>query len=147
MFCSRMKYRATMDGQKVEQMLAHEGMRSSSMFETPTRRRRRRTESSRMRERSRRRRKVMNIAAMFGGIVFVPWEMPDDVLMTANAYIAFKREHLESWLTTQKKYPALPSCLWKIMSPRLQCIKRWVTATLRLLWTLNDELTGLFSTL
>ena len=40
-------------------------------------------------------------AGIVGGIMVGPWTVPDVMKITADAYIAFLKEHLKSWLKKQ----------------------------------------------
>ena len=41
-------------------------------------------------------------AGIIGGIMVGPWRVPDGTEITADAYIAFLKEYLESWLKRHK---------------------------------------------
>ena len=60
-------------------------------------------------------------AGIIGGIMVGPWRVPDGTKITADAYIAFLKEHLESWLKSKESPSGEPSYLCKIM---LLCIQR-----------------------
>ena len=43
-------------------------------------------------------------AGIIGGIMAGLWRVPDGMKITEDAYIAFYKEHLESWLQKAKNY-------------------------------------------
>jgi len=45
---------------------------------------------------------IMIWAGIIGGIMVGPWRVPEGTKITADAYIAFLKEHLESWLKRQR---------------------------------------------
>ena len=45
---------------------------------------------------------IMIWAGIIGGIIVGLWRVPDGTKITADAYIAFLKEHLESWLKKQR---------------------------------------------